>query len=70
MEKRNFIFKDHTGNTIRKVLHDSSILKSLPRPGDEIYDISSDITNPISGLVQRIQFDYIHNIINVYIKID
>lgn len=74
MEKRNLIFIDHKGLTVCKTKHDTSCIQSLPRPGDDIYDTTqptSIIPNrTISGIVQRIQFDYISGSVNIYIKID
>lgn len=71
MEKRNFIFIDHKGIVKCKTHHDSSFIQSSPKPGDEVYDLTnSNTSNPISGLVQRIQFDYISDCVNIYVKID
>lgn len=70
-EKRTFIYIDHNGNVIRRKLKDSSIIHSLPRKGDEVYDKQDEITgNVISGIVQRIQFDYLSCSVTIYVKID
>ena len=70
-EKRTCIYIDHSGNVIRRKFHDSSLINSLPRKGDEVYDKQDETTgNVISGIVQRIQFDYLTSTITVYVKID
>lgn len=74
MEKRNFIFITHKGEVLYRRSHDTSLIQSLPRSGDEVYDTTqlneTMPRHPISGIVHRVAFDYISNSINIYIKVD
>lgn len=73
-ENRIFIYTDSDGKEIAKAAHDSSIIASLPRVGDDIIDniitnFEKNETRKIHAIVQSVEFHYELGSVVVYAKI-
>jgi hypothetical protein len=72
-ERRIFIYKDAYKNTICRRVHDTSLLQSLPRVGDMVYDeLTRDglLLTTIAGTVRRIEFSLIPSDQCVFIYVE
>jgi len=72
-ENRIFIYTDSDGKEIAKASHDSSIIASLPRVGDDIIDTITNFKGDeyvkIHAIVQSVEFHYELGSVVVYAKV-
>jgi hypothetical protein len=73
-ENRIFIYTDSDGKEIAKAAHDSSIIASLPRVGDDIIDniitnFEGDERIKIHAIVLSVEFHYELGSVVVYAKV-
>jgi hypothetical protein len=73
MEKRVIIFTDKNANELGRKEHDSSIINSLPRVGDDILDMtqlsSQTYEHSVHAKVKVVEFDYPNEIVFIFAEV-